>query len=668
MSAPAAGDRSALPSIGSARPDGAILLAAALIALAAVAVYRNSFAGVFVFDDVSWITQNSSIRHLWPIWQVLSPADARLVGGRPVVSLTLAVNYALGGMNVWGYHAVNLAIHLLAAWTLFGVTRRTLVLPHFEGRFASVALPLALVAALLWMIHPLQTEAVTYIVQRTEALVALFYLLTLYCVIRGATAGRPSRWYLAATMACLLGMATKEVMATAPLLVLLYDRTFLAGSFREALRRRSGLYLALAATWGMVLALLISTGFHGGTTGFAVQDFTCWSYLSTQPGVIVRYLRLAFWPTGLCLDYGWPPAKTIGQVVIPGIPVVALLALTVWALVKRPAWGFLGACFFVILAPSSSFIPILDAAFEHRMYLPLAAVVVGAVMGVWCAGQWLVRRGTIRPPTGHFLCGILAVFAVSTLGVLTSHRNADYRDGRLLWEDTVAKACNPTRAYNNLGIELATSGRHGEAIALYQKSLALTPNYAEAHYNLGMALAELGQLKEAIAEYEQSLKLAPNRPDSHNNLGLALVDSGRLNEAIAHYRRALELKSDDAGTHNNLGVALVKCRQFEEAVVQYQKAIELTPDSAGTHGNLAMALVECGRLDEAVTHYEKALELNPDSAVSAGIHNNLGMTLAGSGRIDEAIVHFRKALEIKPDYPAARHNLDAALGQKANAK
>ncbi len=164
----------------------AILAALALILLAAVAAYHNSLAGPFIFDDASWIKDNSNIQHLWPIWPVLFPSHATLVGGRPVVSLTLAINYALGGLNVWGYHALNLAIHVLAAWTLLGVIRRTLLLPRLRERFGSVATPLALAAVILWMVHPLQTESVTYIIQRTEALMGLLYLLTLYCFLRGA--------------------------------------------------------------------------------------------------------------------------------------------------------------------------------------------------------------------------------------------------------------------------------------------------------------------------------------------------------------------------------------------------------------------------------------------------------------------------------------------------
>jgi protein O-mannosyl-transferase len=619
---PAPPARSAGVSVG-----WVILLAPVVIALAAVAAYQNSFAGTFVLDDVSWIEGNASIRHLWPISQVLFPTDASLVGGRPVVSLTLAVNYALGGMNVWGYHAVNLAIHVLAAWALFGITRRTLVLPQLQSRFGSAATPLALVVALLWLIHPLQTEAVTYVIQRTEALAGLFYLLVLYCVIRGATSSGPIFWYIAATAACLLGMATKEVMATAPLIVLIYDRTFLAGSFREVWRRRYGLYLALAATWAVIALLLFSTGFYGGTTGFAVQKSTCWSYLLTQTGVIVHYLRLAFWPVGLCFDYGWPPAHGMGEVFLPGILVLGLLVLTVWALFERPAWGFLGAWFFMILAPSSSFVPIKDAAFEHRMYLSLAAIVVGVVIGGWLVGQWLVGRGTIRQSALWISGGALAAFAAVALGLLTFERNADYHSVLSVWEDTVAKA----------------------------------PGNERAHYNLGVTLASSGRAAEAITHYQRALEIKPDHELAHNNLGLALARGGQLDDAIAHYQKALEIKPDFAEAHYNLGLVLAKRGQADEAIAQYKQALEFKPDYAEAHNDLGIALAKRGRFEDAADHFFRAVQLKPDDA---GIHNNLGIALASRGRLDEAIAHFRKALEIEPDFADARTNLDLTLGRR----
>jgi protein O-mannosyl-transferase len=622
-SAPAAGDRSALPSIASAKSDGAIRAAPALVALAAIAVYANSFAGVFVFDDASWITGNSSIRHLWPIW-------APMIGtARPIAAWSFAVNYAIGGINAWGYHAVNLAIHMAAALALFGIVRRSLLHGRLAARFATAAWGLALAVAVLWLVHPLQTQSVTYICQRYESLMGLFILWTLYSFIRAQDSSRPNRWYAASVACCALALATKEVAAAAPLLVLWYDRAFVASSWREIVRRRWAYYAGLAGTWVILTGLMLSQADKFAGAGvLVVKDLTPLQYALSQPGIIAHYLRLCFWPTGLCIDYGWSVAATAGAILPPLLLVATLLALTVWAIFRWPEWSFVGAWFFLILAPTSSVFPICDLAFEHRMYLPLAAVVAGVVVGGWVAGQWLVGRGTIRPPVLRVTCGVLALFAVATLGLLTFRRNTDYHDALSLWEDTVAKAPNGARAHNNLGIALVNRGRIDEAIVHYRKALELAPDYNEAHYNLGLALKDLGQFDEAIAEYEKALKLAPDHPDSHNNLGLLLARRGRVDEAIAHYRTALELKPDLAEPYNNLG----------------------------------NALLGRGRLDEAIAHYRKALELTPDSA---GAHNNLGFALARRGQLDEAIVHLRKALEINPDFAAARENLAALLRQDA---
>jgi protein O-mannosyl-transferase len=639
-------------------PGEVILLAMVMIVLAALICYHNSFSGAFVFDDAHWITRNASIRHLWPIWQVLMPPKELLVRGRPVVSLTLAVNYALGGMNVWGYHAVNLVIHVLAACTLFGVVRRTLVLPRLSRQCGALAMPLALIVALLWMIHPLQTESVDYIIQRTEALVGLFYLLALYGVIRGATSARSTPWYLAAVAASLLGAATKELMVTAPLLILLYDRTFLAGTFREAWRRRWGLYLAMAMTWGVVLALLVSADFYGGTTGFAVEKFTWWSYLLTQPGVIIHYLGLAFWPSQLCLDYGWRAPQNLNQIILPGILVVGLLALTAWALVKWPAWGFLGAWFFVILAPTSSFVPIQDAAFEHRMYLSLAALVAGVAIGAWLAGQWLVARGVIPASVLPISGGALTLLAGAALAILTVQRNADYQDSVTIWQDTVAKAPCNERAHGNLGLGLVERGLVDEGIAEYQKALEIRPDFEAVHNDLGLALAKRGRFDEAIAHHQAALKLNPDSPGGHNSLGAAFGGAGRTDEAIREYKKAIELGPDLAEAYYNLGVISAGCRRFDEAIVWYQRAIQVNPDYAAAYNNLGSTLASCGRIDEAMDNYQKALELRPNNP---GTHNNLGIAMAMRGKFDEAIAHFHQAVDLDPSYAEARNNLGVAL-------
>ncbi len=461
-------------------------------------------------------------------------------------------------------------------------------------------------------------------------------------------------------------MATKEVTVTAPLVVLLYDRTFLAGSFEEAWRRRWKLYLALATTWGIVAVLLISTGFHGDTTGFGVKKFTCWTYLLTQAGVIVHYLRLVFWPTGLCLDYGWPPATNGGRNRAAGNACGEPAGADGVGAREAAGVGISGACFFMILAPTSSFVPVNDAAFEHRMYLSLAAVVAGVVIGGWLVGQRLVERGTIRPLAWQATSSTAAILAGATLAILTFQRNADYHSEISIWRDTEAKAPGNARAYDCLGIALHDRGRIDEAIAQYEKSIELDPDFPEIQSNLGAALADRGQLDEAIAHFRKALEISPNLGDVHKNLGKALASRGQMDEAIVHLRKAVEIEPLVAKFHLSLANALVQQKgQVDEIVAEYQKALEIDPDYAEAHSNLGRVLTIQGQWNEAIAHFQKALEVKPNYADA---HNNLAIALACCGHFDEAIDHCEKALEFQHDHQDARANLGKVQSWRAELR
>ena len=266
-------------------------------------------------------------------------------------------------------------------------------------------------------------------------------------------------------------------MATAPIVVLLYDRTFLSGSFREAFRRRGALYLGLAATWAVFGAIMLL--YKGsGAAGFGISTVTPWRYALTQPGVILYYLRLSFWPQPLCLDYSWPFATTFRQVAPEAIALAALLAATAWAVVRRPALGFLGAWFFLILAPTSSVMPINDACFEHRMYLSLAAVVAGAVIAAYALIRRLARHIGALGPFGDDRGVVLALAVAVALGCATFRRNADYRTEVSIWEDTTRKRPDNPRAWCNLGEAYVNASRYDEAIRACDKALDLEPDYA----------------------------------------------------------------------------------------------------------------------------------------------------------------------------------------------
>ena len=614
-----------------------------VVAAAGLLAYHNSFTAPFMFDDVLSIRENPTIRHLWPIWQPLSPPTIGAnVGGRPVTNLSLAVNYALGGYNVWGYHALNLAVHILAGLTLLGVVRRTLRQPALRERFGAVANELALAVAVLWTVHPLQTESVTYLSQRAESLMGLFYLLTLYCFIRGTASPRAGLWFTLSIVVCLLGMATKEVMVTAPVMVLLYDRTFVAGSFRSAWMQRRRLYIGLGGTWILLAYLLTSVHNRGVGYGFGI---TWQAYALTGCRSIVHYLWLAIWPHPLVIDYGRDIIWQVTDAAPYALILLLLAAGVVIGLTRWPAIGFLGAWLLVILAPTSSVVPVaLQPMAEHRMYLPLAAVVVLGAMGIHA----LVGRRTV----------VVATVLAIGLGYLTWRRNQDYRSELAIWSDTVAKWPGNPRAQYNLGVVLEREGRLVEAIGRYEQALQLQPDYGMAHENLGEVLARTGRIQEAIGHYQQALRIKPDYAEAHGDLGLALMQSGRIPEAIEHLEYAVRLKPELAEAHCNLGVALQQAGKLSDAIGQFERAVQLKPEYVEAHNSLGLALMQSGRIPEAIEHFEHAVRLKPGFAEA---QCNLGIALCRAGKIRDAIGHFEEALRLKPDSPEVHVNFGLVL-------
>lgn len=587
-----------------------VVLAAGLIVLAAAAAYSNSFQGALVFDDLMDIYGNASLHRLWPIWKVfLVPSDGGMAPhGRPVVILSLALNYAMGGLKTFPYHFTNLLIHVLAGLTLFGIVRRTYLLPGLAERFGAAATPLALATSLLWILHPLDTSAVTYIIQRYESMMGLFYLLALYAAIRCGTSANPSGWAAVTAAAALLGMGCKEVAVSIPITILLYDRAFMAGSFREALRRRWRMYAGLAADWVLFAVFQGCSVRRGAWAGYELP-VTVIEYARSQFGVILHYLRLTFWPCPLVLDYGWPVARGVGEILPGAVVIGGLAAATGYALVRWPKWGFLGAWFFLILAPTSSIMPLADLAVEYRMYLPLAAVAGGVVVATYLAGGWLVRRRIISPPRSRVMGGALVMLASLALGITTYQRNADYRSNLAIWEDTVAKAPKNDRAHNHYGNALSDCRRIDESIVEYRRALELNPDFAEAHVNLGASLADQKRLDEAISEFRTAVKLKPHMTPGHYNLAVVLSEKGQLVEAIGEYRKVLELKPADADAHSELGRALADNGQIDEAIEQYEQALKI--DSTNVDAVNGLARLRAAHPESASRH-EASTSLRKD--------------------------------------------------------
>ncbi len=632
------------------------------IVVACLAVYVPSIDAPFIFDDITHIERNDSIRDLTQIRDILSYRR------RPVVNASLAANFAVGRLDVRGYHVLNIVVHALAGLALFGLVRRTMVLCRVAPRPSRWG---ACVIALIWVVHPLQTQSVTYIIQRGESMMGLFFLLSVYALLRGATSHRfGRRWCVLAVLACALGMGCKAVMVVAPIVLLLYDRQFLAGSVGQAFRTRRWMYGGLAGTW----LLLVVTGVVGGVlfpkpgspshVGFGFAGSSAWEYLGTQAGVILHYLRLAFWPSPLCLDYGWPIARSAASIYLPGLMVVLLLVGSGWAWYRRHWLGFVGAWFFLILAPTSSFIPIKDAAFEHRMYLPLAAVVTAVVVGLMKAMGWTrsanhraQRQARLTATRFEAVILAMAVVFVMSLAGLTIRRNQQYRHPVELWRSVVDAAPDNPRGHNALGLALYHDGLATQALRHYADAIALDPDYPEAHYNLGLAFQDLDRFEDAADQYQMALNVRPDDAHAHNNMGNTLSSLGRMDQAIEHYRRAIQLNPHFADAHNNLANAYVATGDPHSAAEHYGWVVRIDPLDVEAHLNLGSALGSSGDVEAAVIAFRRVVQLNPNHAQA---RFNLGVALGMLQRWNDAVEQYEAALRLTPDDIDVRSNLAQA--------
>ena len=606
---------------------------AATLAAGVLLAYSNCWQVPFQFDDWDNIAGNEAIRSL-----VLPPdVENTLLKRRPVARWSLWLNHSLGGLEVTGFHIGNVAIHLAATLVLFGLVRRTLQLPALAPRWGARADIIAFACALLWSLHPLQTQSVTYLVQRMEALMALTFLLTLYCLLRSQQARRGWLWQLGAVASCGLSIGTKEVGMMAPLVALLFDGVFLSPGWSSLFRRRWAMYLAMLPAmlwfvWAMRNVARENVG----------NGITSWEYFRSQPGVILHYLRLVLWPNVLVLDYNWPITQQWPQILVPGLILTALLAGSLLLLWKRPPLGFLGLSFFIVLAPTSSLLPILDLAFEHRMYLPLAAIVVLAVL----AAAALVERAANRQSAGRIALAGLLLMAIA-LGWRTHRRNEDWTSDLALWGANVRDNPASRRGWGNYSKALLDRGRQAEAIVAVQRAIAikeddhwcrvvygaalleskrvdealaayrtaerLKPKYSIAALGIAKCYWERKQPREAEQYFRRTLELDPDSPDAHDGLARVLADRGADADAIRHFQIACAKDQLEPIFPRNFGNFFARRQQFERAIVQYAEALRRRPRDAQVHLYLAVAYFESGDLTRASKTAVALLRLRPQS-------------------------------------------------------
>ena len=615
------------------------------------------------------------------------------VAGRPVVSLSLAINFAVGGLEPWGYHAWNLCVLVFSALLLAAILRRAFGLAVVPSAIREAGDRLAFACALVWLVHPLQTEVVEYVTQRTESMMGFFYLLTMYAAMRSMLDPAPgaSRWRALSIAACAIGMATKEPMATAPLMVLLFDAVFVAGGLARALRERTWLYAGLSATWLVVIALNWS-GPRSHSAGFS-SGAAPWTYLLNQAPMLATYLKLVVWPHPLVLDYGFPRTLSLADVWLSGVGIVSLLCATAIAWRLKPQLAYLLTWFFVLLAPSSSLVPVAtEVGAERRMHLPLAALVVIVAVALrlrvaklrlkppsnWPAGsngessllggrfaaglRQLLKPTTclIRMDIGFRRCLVEVASLVAVTGVLmalTIQRNSEYQSVSGIWQ-TVLDRRPGGRAHYNVGMELKESGRRDEAMRHFQAAVADLP---DAHYAIAFELAADGRHEEAIDHYREFVRLKPDDfsvPRAYHQIGRALMTLDRLDEAAGAFREMLRMWPKNADGIGGLADVAMRQSRFDDAIAGYGEYVALVPGHAEAHFNLGLALAAHDREGEAVEQFARAVSLEPNDA---DMRETYGLALVSTRRLDEAVAQYRAALAIEPGRVSTRNALGAVL-------
>jgi protein O-mannosyl-transferase len=659
-----------------------------VLVLAGALVYANGLSGPFVWDDDTAILRNESIRQFGT---ALRPPPETPVTGRPLPNLTFALNYAFGGVDPVGYHTLNLAIVIAGALLLFGIVRRTLRAPALIESLGSASVPVGLFAALWWLLHPLVTEVVDYTTQRTESLMGLFLLLTLYASIRARDRRRGLAWTAVAVAACIAGMASKESMVVAPLIVLLYDLTFGFGSWRERIAGRSVLYGGLAATW-IALALFVASA-ERTTAGFG-SGVSPRTYVLNQLDALWRYGVLTAWPRSLVLDYGVPREVSLGDVAPQALFVVLLFAALGWALVRRSLLAFPFFCVLLTLAPTSSVLPVAsEVAAERRMFVPLAALAACVAVGGW----WLAERAGRVGSWARTTVIATGCLWLVVLGARTVARNAEYQQPLTLWATSVERHPHG-RARLSYAIELLEAGRQDDAIVQLREAVV---DYPRAKFALGRELALRGRVDEgmphllafiadnptradriparrmlgrifasrnqpdaALEQFKAILEMSPTDSDANASLGDLYSSLDRHQEAEVAYRALISARPSNPEGYLRLGVALTRGEQPEKAVEVFQKAAELGPGLPEPRLRLAEVLVRLGEPGTAADYAKQALDMAPSDTA----HNLLGAALASQGKLPEAIEHFRAALALAPSNESVKNNLARAERIVASAR
>ncbi len=698
------------------------LLSISLILIISIAIYSNTLKNGFVYDDEFTIVNNTLIKNFSNIPKLFTKEYFSTSGEmsyRPVVTFTYFLDYWLYGLKSWGYHLTNVLLHAINGVILYIFLTLLFIQPSQSSipvlkhngtgfNLQSSIFNLQLIISLLFVAHPVLTEAVNAISFREDGLCFLFFIsaLILYIAHRSLLIAHCSKFkvfcfQLLSLSFYLLALLSKEMAITFPLIIILYQLTSpLPSGERDRVRGKElGSILLNPYNIGYILITLFYLYlrfflFHNPVE----ENISIWSFserLMTIPYLILKYIVLLIAPVSLSADYIITPVQSLISInfIIPFVIVSVLMLVAVNSVraskTQSPVTshqlpnppqspftkgGLRGIIVFGILfllltlLPVYNIIPIVNPFAERYLYLPsvgfsiIAGIVIygiftpkiaSPIRGEGGGEGWLLKRRNLYIFTVSVL--ILSIYSFAVI-----QRNKIWADDYSLWSDVARKIPESFRGHNGLGNAYKKKGLMDEAIKEYLTTIKIKSDYSKAHNNLGNAYANLGRLDEAIKEYLTTIKIKSDYAEAHNNLGNAYANLGRLDEAIQEFQLALRIKPDIAETYFNLGNAYANLGRLDEAIQEFQLALRIKPDIAEAHNNLGLAYAIQRRIDEAIKEYLTALKHKPDYVDA---HFNLGLAYKEKGLKDEAIKELKKGLELNPQNREAQMLVQTLLAK-----
>jgi tetratricopeptide (TPR) repeat protein len=669
-----------------------------VIVFIAILAYSNTFDGPFQFDEKVLIRENPIIKNLD---YFLSPSDAEehaeygIFRRRYVSFLTFALNYSIHGLDVRGFHILNITIHILNALLVYAFVILTFKTPYFDGsQIKKSSKFIALSSGLLFVSHPVQTEAVTYIMQRFASLSAFFYLASMVFYVKWKLTkeqhlGGAALIYFFALLSTALAFNTKENSLTLPFAMVLYEFFFFKGIVRKRVLPLIPLFLLLIiipfnmAMTGMPVEsvlLGVKSEMADNVSGSVFdKDYLNSSasrleYFITQFNVITIYMRLLLLPVGQNLDYDIPLLKSIfdARALIPMLLLIFIFSFAVYCYWRSRAgkpglrlvsWGILW--FFLTLSVESSIIPIPMRIAEYRAYMPSMGIFLCIVSGGITLMQGIDSKRDRDVLTAFFLLLPMVFMAA------THARNNIWRSEISLWEDVIKKSPKKARGYVNLGKAYADEGFTDNAIEHYQTAIRLNPDFKEAHINIGTLYIGIGMYDKAAEHFQFVLRIDPGFPEAYNNLGNAYQSMGRFDEAIDNYLQELRFNPRSIKARYNLGIVYMKKGMLDEAIDQYKAVIEMKQEFIDAHYRLGSAYMSKGMVDKAIEHYEAVVSprsdmfsLLPIKHYQTEAHYNLGSAYESKGFTDMAIEHYTSAIKQDPYNITAYNNLGVVYMSK----